>query len=272
MLNNPLALAILGTTFTFLGTAVGSALVFFTKKESNDKFFRFFLGFAAGVMVSATIWSLLIPAIEISAQSGKNSLLPSCLGIIIGAMFLFVMDMFLPHNNVATCVLNHKNKLTRKSGMLVFAVTLHNIPEGIAVGLTFAACANGSLASIFPAITLAIGMALQNLPEGAAISLPLKSEGTGKFKSFAVGALSGVVEPLAGVVGVLLAGISQSFMPWMLAFAGGAMLYVVFEELIPDSQNIEKNYTGKQRIFNHLGTIGAILGFVVMMLLDLALG
>lgn len=261
---SPIILALIGTTFTFLGTAIGSALVFFTKKEPNEKFQRFFLGFAAGVMIAATVFSLLIPSIEMATEQGQISYLPSCIGILLGAGFIFFLDKVIPHQHINACMAEGPKSNLRRPTMLMLAVTLHNIPEGMAVGLTFAmVSAGGNVMGLAPAIALAVGMAVQNLPEGAAISLPFKNEGFSKRKSFMYGALSGIVEPIAGVIGVAIGATTTLAMPWLLAFAGGAMMYVVFEELIPESQSNRNS---------HIGTIGALIGFVVMMVLDIALG
>ncbi len=265
MLHDPLVLAMLGTGFTFAATAVGAAAVFFVKKDASPTTHRAFLGFAAGVMIAASVWSLLIPAQEMAAQQGMSEWLPTTLGFLTGGVFLFPACMApaappacgedLPEGLPA-----HLKRTT----LLVFAVTLHNLPEGMAVGLSFAMAAQGGMgaASLAGAMALALGMALQNLPEGAAISLPLQKEGMSRPRAFVYGALSGIVEPLGGLVGVLLAVTMAKVMPFMLSFAG-AMIYVVVEELVPEA-------SGEGH--GHAGVIGSMLGFALMMLLDVALG
>ena len=261
----PLALAIIGTGFTFFMTALGAATVYFVRDEMNAEIMRGFLGFAAGVMIAASIWSLLIPAIDMAAESGLPEWLPAGGGFAIGGIFLLLLDRLLPHLHLGSDEPEGMKSSFKRTTLLVFAVTLHNIPEGMAVGLSFGlAGQTGSAAALAGAFTLAAGMGLQNFPEGAAISLPLKKEGFSKNKSFVAGALSGIVEPIAGVIGVLLVSTVQGIMPWMLSFAAGAMIYVVVEELIPESQMSEHH--------SHAGTIGAMVGFLIMMLLDVALG
>lgn len=264
VLQNPVAMAMLGTGFTFLVTALGAGMVFLVKDDINPSMQKGFLGFASGVMMAASVWSLLIPAIDMAEEQGKLGWPPAFIGFLLGGGFLFLLDRLLPHLHpgAKTPEGTHTDSF-RRSTMLVLAVTMHNIPEGMAVGLAFGLAAQGgSTATLSAAIALAIGIGLQNFPEGAAISLPLKKEGLSKKKSFFYGAASGFVEPVAGLVGVLLAATVQGIMPWMLAFAAGAMIYVVVEELIPESQ------TGH----SHTGTWGAMIGFALMMLLDVALG
>jgi ZIP family zinc transporter len=259
---SPLALALLGTGFTFLMTAAGAAMVFFFRKEISPNQQRLFLGFAAGIMVAASVWSLLIPAINMAEEQGMVGWLPAAGGFMAGGLFLLVLDRLLPHLHADSDTPEGLPSSMKRTTMLVLAVTLHNIPEGIAVGLTFGLAGEGA-ASLSAALVLALGMGIQNFPEGAAISLPLKREGLGNGKSFVYGALSGVVEPLAGMIGVLMAGTMRSAMPWMLAFAAGAMIYVVVEELIPEAHLGEHS---------HVGTLGVMAGFLVMMILDVALG
>ena len=264
MLNDPLILALMGTGFTFLATALGSAAVFLVRKEVNISMHKAFLGFAAGVMIAASVWSLLIPAIEMSAEQGKNEWLPAAGGFLAGGLFLFILDRLLPHLHAGFHEPEGLKSSLRRTTMLVFAVTLHNIPEGMAVGLSFALAAeSGTPSTLSGAMALALGMALQNIPEGAAISLPLKKEGLSKTKSFVYGALSGIVEPIAGAIGVVLALTVVHVMPFLLSFAAGAMIYVVVEELVPEAHG------GKH---SHAGTIGAMTGFLMMMVLDVALG
>ncbi len=261
---SPVFAALAGTGFTFLFTALGAAIVFFFRGEINAAMQRIFLGFAAGVMIAASVWSLLIPATEMAVQQGKLGWPQAAGGFLLGAVFLLLVDKLLPHLHPGAKEPEGMHSHLKRTTMLVFAVTLHNIPEGLAVGLAFGLAANGGATNTMAgAVALALGMGLQNFPEGAAISLPLRKEGLSRTKSFAYGALSGVVEPIAGLVGVLLAGSVQSMMPWMLAFAAGAMIYVVVEELIPEANLGEHS---------HSGTAGVLAGFVVMMILDVALG
>jgi ZIP family zinc transporter len=252
-----------GTGFTFLATALGAATVFLLRGEVNRDMQRVFLGFAAGVMIAASVWSLLIPAIEMATEQGVVGWIPAAGGFVLGGAFLLLLDRILPHLHPGEeepegpCCPLHRTTL------LVLAVTLHNIPEGMAVGLSFAMAAqSGDSAYFAGAVALALGMGLQNFPEGAAISLPLKREGFSNMRAFVYGSLSGVVEPIAGLVGVLLAATVAGIMPWMLSFAAGAMIYVVVEELIPEAHLGEHS---------HSGTLGVMGGFLVMMVLDVAL-
>lgn len=260
---SPIMLALIGTGITFLATALGSATVFLFKDKINPMFQKGFLGFAAGIMIAASVWSLIIPAMEMAREQGMNPLFPTAAGFILGGAFLFLLDKLLPHMHPGS---NEKEGLPsalKRTTMLVLAVTLHNIPEGMAVGLSFGLAGGGSsVVTIASAMALAIGIGLQNFPEGAAISLPLKNEGLSKTRSFLYGAASGVVEPIFGVLAVLIAGSITPFMPWLLSFAAGAMIYVVVEELIPEAQLGEHS---------HIGTAGVMAGFVVMMILDIAL-
>ncbi len=256
------AYAALGTAFTFLMTALGASLVFLFKKELGAGFQRVFLGFAAGVMIAASVWSLLNPAIEMAEEMGRISWIPAAGGFALGALFLLGLDKVMPHLHVgAQCPEGIACRLSRTT-MLVLAVTLHNIPEGMAVGLSFALAAQEG-GQFAPAMALALGMGLQNFPEGAAISLPLRREGMSRPKSFLLGALSGLVEPVFGVLAVLVAGSVRPLMPWFLSFAAGAMIYVVVEELIPEANLGEHS---------HSGTLGVMAGFLIMMILDVALG
>lgn len=262
---SPVTLALMGTGFTFFMTALGAAAVYFVRDEMNPDIMRGFLGFAAGVMIAASVWSLIIPAIDMAEEAGSVGWIPAGGGFALGGIFLLLLDRLLPHLHLGSNEPEGMKSSFKRTTLLVFAVTLHNIPEGMAVGLSFGLAAQtGSTAALAGAFTLAIGMGLQNFPEGAAISLPLKKEGFSKNKSFVAGALSGIVEPIAGVIGVILVQSIQGIMPWMLAFAAGAMIYVVVEELIPESQLSEHH--------SHAGTFGAMIGFLVMMVLDVALG
>ncbi len=260
----PVPLALIATGFTFACTVAGSAVVFFFKDQLKPGVQRVFLGFAAGVMIAASIWSLLIPAINMAEQQGHISWIPAAGGFIAGALFLFALDHLLPHLHLGEKKPEGLHSNLRRTTLLVFAVTLHNIPEGFAVGLACGLAAlNGQPASLASALALAIGIGLQNFPEGAAISLPLKQEGFSNKKAFFYGLMSGSVEPVAGVVAALIIAFITPIMPWMLAFAAGAMIFVVVEELIPEAHLGEHS---------HSGTAGVIAGFVIMMILDVALG
>lgn len=256
-------LAFLGTMFTFLATALGAATVFFFKKDIPHGMQRAFLGFAAGVMIAASVWSLLIPAMDMAQEAGGPAWLPAAGGFVLGAVFLLALDRVLPHLHPGSDEPEGLKSSFARTTMLVLAVTLHNIPEGLAVGLAFRLAGESSAMSLSGALALSLGMALQNFPEGAAISLPLKKEGLSNTRSFVYGALSGIVEPIAGVLGVLAAGSVTGIMPWLLSFAAGAMIYVVVEELIPEASLGEHSHTG---------TLSVMLGFLVMMVLDVALG
>ena len=255
---------ILGLVIPFIGTAAGSACVFFLKKDLKDGIKRALTGFAAGVMVAASIWSLIVPAIEQSSDKGRFAFLPAFAGFWFGILFLLLLDHIIPHLHVSIDqVEGPKSKLTR-TAMLVLAVTLHNIPEGMAVGVVYAGLINASgNITAGAAMALALGIAIQNFPEGAIISMPLFSEGKSKPKSFVLGVLSGAVEPVFGGLTVLIAGLVVPAMPYLLSFAAGAMLYVVVEELIPEMSQ------GKH---SNIGVISFAIGFSLMMALDVALG
>ncbi len=262
---NPVVLALLATLFTWFMTALGSGLVFFVR-NINQKAMNLLLGFAAGVMIAASFWSLLDPAIEISYERGTDWV-PAVVGFVLGALFLFGIDKILPHMhfNISTGASTTEGLQSswKRSVLLALAVTLHNIPEGLAVGVAFGvAGSTGDPLMIGGAVSLAIGMGIQNFPEGAIVSVPLAKEGVSRWKAFNLGQLSGAVEPLAAIFGAWLVMGVEPLMPYALAFAAGAMIYVVVEELIPSSQN------GKHSDF---ATMGAIIGFVVMMLTDLML-
>ncbi len=256
---SPVQMAALGTGFTFLMTAAGAAVVFFFKKEIAPVFQRVFLGFAAGVMLAASVWSLLLPAIDRAVEQGHSGWVQAAGGFLLGALFLVCLDAVRP-----LLVQKASDARQRRTSLLVLAITLHNIPEGMAVGLACALAAGefgaGQTAG---AAALALGIGLQNFPEGAAIALPLRKEGASRFKSFAGGALSGAVEPLGGILAVLAAGSVEPLMPWLLSFAAGAMVYVVAQELIPEARRDETS---------RAGTWGVLFGFVVMMVMDVALG
>lgn len=254
-----------GTGFTFLMTSLGASVVFFFKKQATAKAQRIFLGFAAGVMIAASVWSLLIPAIEEAEAAGMIGWIPAAGGFIVGVAFLMGLDGLLPHLHPGSKQPEGVKSHMKRTSLLVFAVTLHNIPEGMAVGLSFALAAqHGNDPALYAAaMALAIGIGIQNFPEGAAIALPLRQEGMSRTKAFLCGAASGVVEPIFGIITVLVAGTIAPLMPWLLSFAAGAMVYVVVEELIPEAHLGEHS---------NLGTLGVMAGFIVMMILDVALG
>lgn len=247
-----------------LGTTLGSAMVFFMRNRINPKVEKTLMGFAAGVMIAASVWSLIIPSIEMSDSLKGLSWVPAAVGFLLGIGFLLGLDELIPHlHRNSTSPEGVKTSLSRTT-MLVFAVALHNLPEGMAVGVTFAgALTENTGMTLAGAFTLSLGIAIQNIPEGAIISMPLCSEGKSKLKSFSYGFLSGVVEPLGAIITILLAKQMTAVLPYLLSFAAGAMFYVVIEELIPQTQS------GKH---SNLGTIGAAAGFVLMMVLDVALG
>lgn len=261
----PIAWAAGGTGFTFFMTTLGSALVFLFRRGASAGAQKIFLGFAAGVMTAASVWSLLIPAIEEAEAAGRPGWIPAAGGFVLGVLFLLVLDQLLPHLHPGSRDPEGAPTKLKRTTLMVLAVTLHNIPEGMAVGLSFALAAQhgGDGALYAAAMALAIGIGIQNFPEGAAISLPLHQEGTSRPKAFLYGSLSGFVEPVFGVLTVLLAGTIAPIMPWMLAFAAGAMMYVVVEELIPEAHLGEHS---------NIGTLGVMAGFLVMMVLDVALG
>ena len=261
-------ITIIGLLIPFLGTTLGSACVFFMKKEMNDNVQRALLGFAGGVMIAAGVWSLLIPSMEMSSQMGRFAFIPALTGFILGVAFLFLLDKITPHLHARAQNPEGGTETTRekisRTMMLFLAVTLHNIPEGMAVGIVFASFLSGSAQiSGAGAAALSIGIAIQNFPEGAIISMPLRSEGNSKTKSFLYGTLSGAVEPLAALLTIALTSFILPFLPYLLAFASGAMFYVVIEELIPEATRDEKT---------DICTIGFALGFALMMVLDIALG
>ena len=262
MLQQELLYTAIGTGCTCLATILGAAMVFFFRKDLSHSTQKIFLGFAAGVMTAAAVWSLLIPAMEMAEQAGKNSLIPVGGGFVLGGAFLMLLDRLLPHMHIGSNEAEGLPAHWKRTTMIVLAVTLHNIPEGMAVGLSFSMAAHDQTA-LAGAAALAIGMGLQNFPEGAAVALPMKSQGVGTWKAFLCGAGSGIVEPIFGLLTVLVAGQITGLMPWILSFAAGAMIYVVVEELIPEAQLGEHSHTG---------TVSVMLGFLVMMLLDVALG
>lgn len=254
----------LGLMIPFLGTTLGSAMVFFMRKEMDKKIEKILLGFAAGVMIAASVWSLLIPAIDMAGEQGKVAWIPATVGFLGGIAFLLILDSLIPHLHLESTKPEGIESNLKKTTMLVLAVTLHNIPEGMSVGVTFAGALIGDASiTMAGAFALAVGIAIQNFPEGAIISMPLRSEGISRPRSFMYGALSGIVEPIGALITILLAKQIVPALPYLLAFAAGAMIYVVVEELIPESQAGEHS---------NIGTIGVAVGFVIMMILDVALG
>ena len=254
----------IGLLIPFAGTVLGSAMVYLLKDKIPPKLEKLLFGFASGVMIAASVWSLLIPSMDMSIQQGGNGWLPAGLGFLLGVAFLLVLDKVVPHEHAQDSKHEGPQSKLNKRSMLTLAVTIHNIPEGMAVGVVFAgALAGETTISMMGALALAIGIALQNFPEGAIIALPLKAAGNSKHKAFVSGLLSGVVEPIAGLLTILLASFVTPILPYVLSFAAGAMIYVVVEELIPDSQDGQHS---------DWGTIGVALGFALMMILDVALG
>lgn len=260
---SPVTLSLLAALFTWFLTALGSAMVFLFN-EINRKVLDGMLGFAAGVMIAASFWSLLNPAIEMAENMGIIPWIPAVVGFLLGGFFLRFVDMVMPHLHMFSEEVEGIKTSLKRSILLVLAITLHNIPEGLAIGVAFGALNTGNTsANLAGAIALAIGIGLQNLPEGAAVSVPLRREGLSRFKSFIYGQASGIVEPIAAVIGASLVFYMRSILPYALSFAAGAMIFVVVEELIPESQAGEHTHTA---------TLGTLVGFVVMMLLDVALG
>jgi ZIP family zinc transporter len=262
---NPILLALLATLFTWALTALGASMVFFFK-TINKIVLNSMLGFAAGVMIAASFWSLLKPSIEMAENNGSIAWVPAVVGFLSGGAFLLLVDKLLPHLHMGLSTDKAEGIKTswQRSVLLVLAITLHNIPEGLAVGVAFGALVYDPSASVLLGATvLAFGIGLQNFPEGAAVSIPLRREGFTRLKSFNYGQLSGIVEPMAGVLGAYLITMMTPLLPYALSFAAGAMIFVVVEELIPASQR------GQETDFS---TIGAMLGFATMMLLDVALG
>ena len=255
---------LLGILIPFVGTTLGSAMVFFMRREMNGRVQKALLGFASGVMIAASVWSLLIPAIEMSEEQSNIAWVPAAVGFLLGIGFLLLLDTLTPHIHLTEEKPEGIKADLKKTTMLVLAVTLHNIPEGMAVGVTFAGVMTGNTTiTLAAAFVLAIGIAIQNFPEGAIISMPLRGEGISRRRAFLYGTASGIVEPIAAFITILLTGLVVPILPYLLAFAAGAMIYVVVEELIPESQS------GKH---TNIGTIGVAFGFVMMMVLDVALG
>lgn len=255
---------LIGLLIPFLGTVLGSAMVFLMKDKINPKLQKILSGFASGVMIAASIWSLIIPSINMAEEQGDISWLPASIGFLVGVAFLLILDSIIPHLHIETKKPEGIKSKLKNATMMVLAVTLHNIPEGMTVGVVYAGLlAQNTNITLAGALALSIGMAIQNLPEGAIISMPLKSEGMSKIKAFLYGTLSGIVEPLGAIITILLTSIVTPILPYLLAFAAGAMIYVVVDELIPETE------TGEH---SNIGTIGVAIGFVIMMILDIALG
>ena len=262
---NPIVGALLATTFTWTVTAIGAAIVFFFK-SMNRAVLDGLLGFTGGVMVAASFWSLLAPSIEMSEGGGFAKVLPAAIGFVLGSVFIFILDRFVPHLHINFKESESEGIKTNwhRTTLLIMAITLHNIPEGLAIGVLFGGVASGiPEASITGALILTIGIGLQNFPEGIAVSMPLRRHGVGRFKCFWYGQLSAIVEPIAGVIGAYAVTTFEPLLPYALAFAAGAMIYVVIEEVIPESQRDK---------YTDIATLGFIGGFVIMMVLDVALG
>ena len=255
---------LIGLIIPLLGTMLGAAFVFLMKDEMSPRLQKTLLGFASGVMVAASVWSLLIPSMEMAADSGRWSVLPAAVGFLLGICFLLLMDELTPHLHIGTDKPEGPRSHLSRTAMLALAVTIHNLPEGMAVGVVFAGADSGlSGLSLTSALAVSIGIAIQNVPEGAIISMPMRAAGNSKWRSFFIGSLSGVVEPIGGLAIILLASLMTPALPYLLAFAAGAMFYVVIEELIPEASEGEHS---------NLSTIGFAIGFVLMMVLDVVLG
>ena len=253
-----------GLMIPLVGTTLGSACVFFLKDKLNELLQKGLLGFASGVMVAASVWSLLIPSMDMAAGMGRFAFVPAATGMLLGMAFLLVMDRVIPHLHLGTQEAEGPKTSLKKTTMLVLAVTLHNIPEGMAVGVMYAGfLAGNAQITAASALVLSLGIAIQNFPEGAIISMPLRAEGEGKGKAFFGGVLSGVVEPIGAVLTILAAQMVIPALPYLLSFAAGAMLYVVVEELIPEMS---------QGAHSNIGTVFFAVGFSLMMVLDVALG
>ncbi len=254
----------IGITTPFVGTLLGAACVFFVKDTLGSSLQKLLLGFAAGVMVAASVWSLLIPAMDMSEEMGRLAFIPAVIGFLLGIMFLYIVDKTIPHLHMDADEPEGPKSKLKKTTMMVLAITLHNIPEGMAVGVALAGSMSADSDMTFAAaLALALGIAIQNFPEGAIIALPLRENGLTRGKAFRYGTLTGVVEPLSAVITILLSSLILPALPYLLAFAAGAMIYVVVEDLIPETA---------QGSHSNLGTLGFAAGFVLMMILDVALG
>ena len=255
---------VIGLLIPFIVTTLGAGMVFLMKKKMNTKVEKLLLGFASGVMIAASIWSLIVPSIDMAEEQNIIAWIPAASGFLLGVFFLLILDSLIPHLHLKSNQPEGIKSKLKKTTMMVLAVTLHNIPEGMAVGVTFAGVLIGNTGiTIAGAMALTLGIAIQNFPEGAIISMPLKTEGMSKIKAFLYGTLSGIVEPIAAIITILLTNMVVPILPYLLSFAAGAMIYVVVEELIPESQIGEHS---------NIGTIGVAIGFVIMMILDVALG
>ena len=262
---------VIGLLIPLLGTMLGAAFVFFMKDDMSPRLQKLLLGFASGVMVAASVWSLLIPAMEMAAPSDHSgqgealgTVLPAALGFLLGIGFLLILDELTPHLHIGTDKPEGPRSHLSRTAMLALAVTIHNLPEGMAVGVVFAGAEEGAAGlSLASALAVSIGIAIQNIPEGAIISMPMRAEGNSKWRSFFIGSMSGAVEPIGGLMVVLMASLMTPVLPYMLAFAAGAMFYVVIEELIPEASEGEHS---------NLSTIGFAIGFVLMMVLDVVMG
>ena len=255
---------VLGLMIPLLGTMLGAGFVFLMKDEMSPRLQKSLLGFASGVMVAASVWSLLIPAMEMEESKGTWSVLPAAIGFLLGIGFLLLLDELTPHLHIGTEKPEGPRSHLSRTAMLALAVTIHNLPEGMAVGVVFAGAEEGAAnLTLASALAVSIGIAIQNVPEGAIISMPMRAAGNSKWRSFLIGSLSGTVEPIGGLAVVLLASMMTPVLPYMLAFAAGAMFYVVVEELIPEASEGEHS---------NLSTIGFAIGFVLMMVLDVVMG
>ena len=256
--------AAIGVLIPLLGTMLGAASVFFMRGDMPPRLQKALLGFASGVMVAASVWSLLIPAMEMESSRGAWSVVPAAVGFLLGIAFLLVLDDVTPHLHIGSDKPEGPRAHLSRTAMLALAVTIHNLPEGMAVGVVFAGAGEGvANLSVAGALAVSIGIAIQNIPEGAIISMPMRAEGNSRWRSFVIGSLSGAVEPLGALAVVMLASLMTPALPYLLAFAAGAMIYVVVEELIPEASEGEHS---------NLSTIGFAIGFVLMMVLDVVMG
>ena len=254
----------IGLLIPLLGTMLGSAFVFLIKDEMSVRLQKSLLGFASGVMVAASVWSLLIPSMEMEVGKGAWSVMPAAIGFLSGMGFLLLIDELTPHLHIGTDKPEGMRSHLSKTAMLALAVTIHNLPEGMAVGVVFAGADSGATnISLASAVAVSLGIAIQNIPEGAIISMPMRAAGNSRWRSFTIGSLSGAVEPIGAVAVLLLASLLMPILPYMLAFAAGAMIYVVVEELIPEASNGQHS---------NLSTVGFAIGFVLMMVLDVVMG
>ena len=255
---------LIGLLLPLLGTMLGAAFVFLMKDEMSPRIQKSLLGFASGVMVAASVWSLLIPAMEMETSKGAWSVFPAAVGFLLGIGFLLLIDEVTPHLHIGTDKPEGPRSHLSRTAMLALAVTIHNLPEGMAVGVVFAGAEEGTAGlSLVSALAVSIGIAIQNVPEGAIISMPMRAAGNSRWRSFLIGSLSGVVEPLGALIVILLASMMTPILPYMLSFAAGAMIYVVVEELIPEASEGEHS---------NLSTIGFAIGFTLMMVLDVVMG